>query len=136
MTEQKTLLLIKPDAVKSKNIGNIISIIEENQFEILQLKMMTMEIKRAKKFYDVHKNKPFFPDLIEFMTSGPLVAIILERQNAIKHLRKICGNTDSTKAEPGTIRNLYGSDIQINAVHSSDSPQSAEYEIKTMFDFK
>lgn len=134
MTEQKTLLLIKPDAVKAKNIGNIISLIEENQFDILKLKMMKLELERAKKFYNVHKDKPFFPDLIEFMTGGPIVALLLKRENAIKHLRKICGNTDSTQAKPGTIRNLYGTDIQVNAVHSSDSPKNAEYEIETIFD--
>lgn len=134
MAKQKTLLLIKPDAVRAKNTGNIISIIEKNQFDILKLKMMKMDIPRAKRFYQVHKDRPFFPDLIEFMTGGSIVALLLKRENAIKHLRKICGNTNSKKAEQDTIRNLYGTDIQKNAVHSSDSPESAEHEINTIFD--
>ena len=131
--EERTLLLIKPDAVHNGNIGEIITIIERNYYHIIRLKMLKMDEQLAKEFYAVHKNKHFFNDLIKFMTSGNIVALELKRENAITHLRKLIGVTDSRKAEKGTIREKYGTDNRVNAVHASDSPQSAEQEIKTIF---
>ncbi|MEA2104592.1 MAG: nucleoside-diphosphate kinase [Candidatus Cloacimonadota bacterium] len=133
MSKEKTLCLIKPDAVKKHVIGEIISILEESNFEILKMKMLRMDKEIASKFYAVHKEKHFYNDLIAFMTSGNIVALVLERVNAIKLLHKLCGNTDSTKAAENTIRHKFGTDYRVNAVHSSDCPDSANYEINTIF---
>ena len=134
MTSEQTLCLIKPDAVKAGNIGNIITLIENNDFIIRKLKMLTMSRGTAEKFYSVHKGKQFYENLVEFMTSGPIVAIVLERENAIAGFRELAGSTDSKKAETGTIRYLYGTDNQENAVHGSDSPESFEYEQGVIFE--
>lgn len=133
MSTEQTLCLIKPDAVKQNVIGEIISIFEKNNFKILKMKILKMDKELAENFYSVHKEKHFFNDLIGFMTSGRIVALILERENGIKFLHKLCGNTDSTKAAPNTIRHKFGTDYRVNAVHSSDCPKSANYEIKTIF---
>ena len=133
MNKEKTLCLIKPDAVKKHFIGEIISILEENGFDILRMKMLKMDKKLACQFYSVHKRKPFFEHLVEFMTSGNIVALVLEKENAITLLHKLCGNTDSTKAAENTIRHKFGTDYRVNAVHSSDCPQSADEEINTIF---
>ncbi len=130
---QRTLGIIKPDAVGKNVIGKIISIIEENGIKIKALKMVKLTEEQAKGFYYVHKDKPFFDDLIKFMTSGPAVLMLLEGENVIEKWRKIMGVTDPSKADEGTIRKLYGTDIEKNAVHGSDAPETAEYETKYFF---
>ena len=130
---QRTLGIIKPDAVKKNVIGKIISIIEENGIKIKAMKMVKLTKKQAEGFYYVHKDKPFFNDLINFMTSGPVVLMLLEGENVIERWRKLMGVTDPQKADEGTIRKLYGTDIEKNAVHGSDAPETAEFETKYFF---
>ncbi len=133
MALERTLLIIKPDAVKAKKIGRIIEMVEDAGFQIVDIKMLRWTKEEASEFYAVHREKPFFDGLVEFMTSGAIVALLLERENAIVTLRKLVGATDPTKAEPCTIRALYGTDTRRNAVHASDSPESAEFEINLLF---
>ncbi|MDI6846274.1 MAG: nucleoside-diphosphate kinase [Candidatus Saccharicenans sp.] len=132
MTE-RTLAIIKPDAVRKKVIGRIIQRIEDEGFEILGLKMVHLTREEARKFYYVHKDKPFYESLTDFMSSGPSVVLLLERENAIKHWREVMGATDPAQARPGTLRRQFGFSIERNAVHGSDSPQTAEYEIAFFF---
>lgn len=129
----KTLLLLKPDALQKRVVGEIISMIEKAGFNILNIRMKKWTKSEAEKFYAVHKGKEFFEGLIEFMTSGPVIGILLEKDNAIEELRNLVGATDPAKAEPGTIRNKYGTNVRVNAVHASDSPSSFEYEVKCFF---
>ena len=130
---EQTLGIIKPDAVKKNLIGKIISIIEERGFKIRAMKMLLLREKDAKEFYIVHKERPFYNDLVKFMTSGPIVVMLLERENAISEWRKTMGATNPEEAEEGTIRRLYGTSIQNNAVHGSDSPENAKIEIDFFF---
>jgi nucleoside-diphosphate kinase len=130
---QLTLLLIKPNATKRNLIGKILQIIEENRFRIVDLKLINMTDEIAGKFYAVHKEKAFYEKLCDFMTSGSTIAVILDKENAVNDLRTLVGNTDPDKANPGTIRYLYGESLTINAVHASDSPENAENEIKIIF---
>jgi nucleoside-diphosphate kinase len=130
---QQTLLIIKPDAVAKQAIGDILSRLEGEGFFIRQLRLVTLSKERAEAFYSVHKERPFFGELVEFMTSGPAVPVALERADAVAHLRGFIGETDSTKAAPGTIRADFGTDIQCNAVHGSDSPENAATEIAFFF---
>jgi len=130
---EKTLLIIKPDAVERNLIGKIINMCEDNGFKILNIKMEKMTREKAESFYAVHKGKEFFEKLVNYITSGPVVVLLLERENAIETLRELIGSTDPKKARPGTIRFLYGIDITKNSVHASDSKQSFEYEIKHFF---
>lgn len=125
--------MIKPDGVKKSLIGEIIRIIEKNGFRITNIKMEKFTEERAKKFYKVHIGKPFFERLVNFMITGPVVALRIEGEDAILKIRKIVGSTDPEKAEEGTIRRLYGTDVTINAVHASDTPENAEREIKFFF---
>ncbi len=129
---ERTLMIIKPDATARKVIGDIISMVED-KFEIRGIIMKTLTVEEAREFYAVHKGKPFYEALVEFMTSGPVVGILLEGENAIKRLREVVGATDPKKAAPGTIRAKFGTDVQRNAVHASDSPESAGYEIPFFF---
>ncbi len=130
---EQTLGIIKPDAVKKNLIGKIIAIIEEKGFKIRAMKMLHLREKDAKEFYIVHKERPFYNDLVKFMTSGPVVVLLLEKENAISDWRKTMGATNPAEAEEGTIRKLYGSSIQNNAVHGSDSPENAKIEINFFF---
>ena len=131
--EEKTLAIIKPDAVKKKLAGKIIQRIEEEEFKISGLKMLHLSKKEAKGFYIVHENKPFYESLTNFMSSGRIVIMVLERENAIEHWRKVMGATDPALAEPGTLRRMYGFSIERNAVHGSDSPTTAEWEINYFY---
>lgn len=131
---EKTLLIIKPDAVRKRVIGKIISMVEEAGFRILGIRMKKFSVEEAREFYKVHKGKPFYDGLVEFMTSGPVVALLLERKDAIEELRKLIGATDPKEAERGTVRALFGSNKRENAVHASDSPSTAEYEIPFFFE--
>lgn len=130
---QKTLLLIKPNACKHNLIGRIIDMVERNGFVVVDLKLFTMSNDIANEFYEMHQLRDFFPKLIEFMTSGNTVAVVLEKDNAIVDLRLLVGNTNPSEANPGTIRYLYGESTTINAVHASDSEENALREIDIIF---
>lgn len=130
---ERTLVLVKPDAVRKNVAGKIISRFEEEGFKIVALKKLKLTKEQAGQFYIVHKDRPFYGELCEFMSSGPIVAMVLEGENAISRVRQIMGATDPSKAEDGTLRKLYGSNIGENAVHGSDSPESAAYEIPFFF---
>ncbi len=128
MTE-KTLAIIKPDVVKKKVMGKIIQRIEDEGFKIIGLKMLRLAKEEAKGFYVVHKDKKFYASLTDFMSSGEIVVMILERENAIAHWREVMGATDPALAKDGTIRHELGFSIERNAVHGSDSAGTAEWEI-------
>jgi nucleoside-diphosphate kinase len=130
---EKTLAIIKPDAVKKNVIGKIIQRIEEEGFEISGLKMLHLTKEEAEGFYIVHKAKPFYGSLTDFMSSGKIVVMILERENAIEKWRKTMGVTDPALAEPGTIRHQFGFSVERNATHGSDAPQTAEWEINYFY---
>ena len=130
---ERTFAIIKPDAVKAKNAGAIIDMIEKNGFEIVRMEKIHLSKDKAEGFYAVHKGKPFFDELVEFMTSGPVIVMALEKENAIKAWRDLMGNTDSKLAAPGTIRNLFGTDKGVNAAHGSDAPETAQQEITYFF---
>jgi len=131
--EEKTLAIIKPDVVKKKLTGKIIQRIEEENFRISGLKMLHFSKEEAKGFYIVHEDKPFYESLTDFMSSGRIVVMVLERENAIAHWREVTGVTDPALAEPGTLRRMFGFSIERNAVHGSDSPTTAEWEINYFY---
>ena len=131
--EEKTLAIIKPDVVKKKLTGKIIQRIEEENFRISGLKMFHLSKEEAKGFYIVHEDKPFYESLTDFMSSGRIVVMVLERENAIAHWREVMGVTDPALAEPGTLRRMFGFSIERNAVHGSDSPATAEWEINYFY---
>lgn len=128
-----TLTIIKPDAVRAGNAGNIIAHLQKEGFTIRAMKQMRLTEAQAKAFYEVHAERPFYGELVEFMTSGPVVPIALARDNAVKHLRDVMGATNSNEAAEGTIRNLYGTDIGENAIHGSDSEENAALETNFFF---
>jgi nucleoside-diphosphate kinase len=132
MTE-RTLTILKPDSVSVGNAGAILAHLEKEGFRFAGLKRMRLTGEQARAFYAVHRERPFFEGLVRFMTEGPVVVAALERENAVPHLRATMGATDSKKAEPGTVRNLYGTDIERNAIHGSDSPENAAKEIAFFF---
>ena len=118
---ETTLTIIKPDAVKAGHAGKIVAHLEAEGFTVRAMRMVRLSEDQAKAFYEVHKERPFYGELVEFMTSGPAVPIALERENAVTYLREVMGDTNSQNAAEGTIRNLYGTDIQYNVIHGSDS---------------
>lgn len=130
----RTLILLKPDGVQRGLIGEIISRFEKKGLKIVAMKMMRMTKKKAENFYSVHKGKPFYNGLVEYITSGPIVAIGLEGNNAISVVRTMMGKTNPAEADKGTIRADYGIDIGKNTVHGSDSEESAKKEIPIVFD--
>lgn len=130
---QKTLSMIKPNAVKAGNIGNIIARFEKEGLKIAALKMKYLSLREAEGFYAEHQGKPFFAELVQFMTSGPMCALVLEGENAIEKNREIMGATNPEKAAPGTLRSLYAASMTENAVHGSDSETSAKREIGYFF---
>jgi nucleoside-diphosphate kinase len=130
---EKTLAIIKPDAVKKKVVGKIIERIEDEGFEIRSLKLVHLTKEKAKGFYAVHKDKKFYDSLTDFMSSGEIVVMQLERDNAIAHWREVMGVTDPALAKPGTIRRSFGFSVERNAVHGSDGPATAEWEINYFF---
>lgn len=132
----KTLTLIKPGAFTNKHIGHILTKIEEGGFIIKALKSVKLDIDEAKEFYRDHEGKPFFEGLVEFMSSGPIVAAVLQKENAVEDFRKLIGATDPAKAAEGTIRKLYAESISHNAVHGSDSDENAEKECLFFFSKK
>jgi nucleoside-diphosphate kinase len=120
--------MLKPDAVSASNSGAIIKIIEEAGFRIIALKKTMLSPERAGEFYAVHRERPFYKDLCRYMSSGFIVPMILEKQNAVEDFRKLIGATDPAKAEKGTIRNLFAKSIEANAIHGSDSDENAAIE--------
>ncbi len=130
---ERTLAIIKPEAVQRGVAGAIIHRLEREGFVIRAMTMVHLSKAQAEVFYAVHRGKPFFDSLTTYMSSGPIVAILLERDNAIAHLRAVMGATDPARAAPGTIRAEFGTNIEQNAIHGSDSPESAEREIAFFF---
>ena len=130
---EKTLSIIKPDAVERNLQEEIKEEFKKNSFKILKEKKIKLEKNEAEKFYQVHQSKPFYDDLCSYLSSGPIVVMILEKENAILENRKLMGATDPTKAEEGTIRKKYGISIDKNSVHGSDSPENAKIEIDFFF---
>jgi nucleoside-diphosphate kinase len=130
---QRTFAIIKPDAVANKSAGQIIARVEESGLDIIALKRLQLDDDMAQGFYAVHKERPFFGDLVKFMTSGPVVAMVLEGDNAIARWRDLMGPTNSTEAPAGTLRGDFGTDIERNAVHGSDAPETAKLEISYWF---
>lgn len=133
MSGNITFTMIKPSAVKSGYIGPILTRFAEAGFRISALKMHRMTRREAELFYEVHKDKPFYPNLVEFMISGPMVAAILEKANAVEEFRMLIGTTDPARADPGTIRRLFGVTVTENAVHGSDSDENALIESRFFF---
>jgi len=130
---ERTLSIVKPDAVRKKLIGEVIKRFETNDIKVVAIKMIHLDRTQAEGFYAVHKERPFFNDLVQFMTSGPCVAMVLEAENVIERNRALMGATNPADAEAGTIRAQYGSDIQCNVVHGSDAPETAAFEIGYLF---
>ena len=130
---EMTLSLIKPDAVERNLIGKIVQIFEDNGLIIDQMKKIKVDMDFAKKFYSVHSDKPFFNDLCSYISSGPLVAMVLKGENAVQKNRDLMGATNPKDAKPGTIRNLYAISIDKNSVHGSDSVENAKIEIDLFF---
>ena len=124
----RTFTMIKPDAVKAGHIGAIIAQIQEAGFKIIAMKLTKLSPEKAGEFYEVHKERPFYGELVEFMSSGPIVAAILEKEKAVKDFRKLIGATNPAEAKPGTIRALYAKSIGENAVHGADSDRNAKKE--------
>jgi nucleoside-diphosphate kinase len=130
---ERTLTIIKPDGVAQGNIGDIIKIMEKNQFKIKAAKMLHLTPQQATGFYAVHQGKDFFSRLIAYISSGPILVLILEGENAINCLRELMGATDPQKAAEGTIRKLYATSIERNVIHGSDGPETAKIEINYFF---
>lgn len=129
----KTLLMVKPDTVAAGKYGEILSVVLRNGFSINRLEMTAFDTDRAKKFYAVHRDRPFFADLVRYITSGPVVAVEVEADDAVSRMRELIGATDPGDARPGTLRAMYGKSLQNNAVHGSDSPENAEKELAIAF---
>ena len=133
MKNDFTFSIIKPNAVRTGKIGPILAMINEAGFEIAAMRMVKMTLSQAESFYSVHKGKPFYDGLIEFMISGPVVVMILRHENAVEQYRKLMGATDPAKADPGTIRKTFAVSVQMNAVHGSDSIENAITESNYFF---
>jgi len=128
MADNRTLTIIKPDGVENGNIGNILQKITDSGFKIIAMKYIRLTTEQAGKFYAVHRERPFYNDLVNFMTSGTVVPAILEKENAVEDFRKLIGATNPANAAEGTIRKLFAESIERNAVHGSDSDENAEIE--------
>ena len=130
---QRTFAIMKPDAIKARTAGKILARIEENGFSVVAMKLMHMTDAQARGFYHVHKARPFFESLVSFMVQGPCIVMVLERDDAIPKWRDLMGATDPAKAAAGTIRKDFASSIEANAVHGSDAPETAAFEIPYFF---
>jgi nucleoside-diphosphate kinase len=128
-----TLTMIKPESVRNGNTGNILAKIQERGFRIVAMKYLKLTREQAQLFYFIHRERPFYHDLVEFMSSGPIVAAVLQKDNAVEAYRSFIGSTNPKDAAPGTIRALYGTNIQENAVHGSDSDENAAKEASFFF---
>ncbi len=133
MAGRETLTMIKPHAVENGNMGNILAMILDAGFTIKAIKMVKLSLHQAKEFYKIHEEREFYGPLTEFMSNGPIIAAILEKDNAVEDYRKFIGSTDPTKAEEGTIRKLFGKNTRENAVHGSDSDENALIEADFFF---
>jgi nucleoside-diphosphate kinase len=129
----KTYGMIKPDAVSKNFTGKILDKILEAGFQVKGMKLMHMSLEQAQRFYEVHKDRPFYGELVQYITSGPVVALALEKENAVLDFRQLLGATDPLEAADGTIRKLFGESKAINAIHGSDSDENAEIEINFIF---
>ena len=130
---ERTLVMIKPDAVRGGHVGNILRRFEAAGLAIRGMKMVCMDRREAEGFYQVHRERPFFPSLTQFMSSGPTMTLVLEGEGAIAKVRQLMGATDPAKADPGTIRKDFARNVEQNAIHGSDSPASAAHEIPYFF---
>jgi len=130
---QRTFTILKPDSVSAGNAGAIIQLLQKEGFRIRALKMLQLTTAQAQGFYHVHKERPFFGGLVKFMSEGPIIAAVLEADDAIQKLRKVMGATDPAKADAGTIRKLFATNIERNAIHGSDGPETAAFEIAYFF---
>ncbi len=133
MSGNITFTMIKPDAVENGHIGAILDKINQAGFKIIAMKMTQLSKRDAEEFYSIHKDRPFFGELVEFMTRGPIVAAVLEKENAVEDFRSFIGSTNPAEAAPGTIRNLYAKSIGENAIHGSDSDENAIIEANFHF---
>ena len=133
MSEDITFSIIKPDAFSKGNSGRILARISEAGFRIAALKMLHMTRSQAESFYEVHRGRPFYEGLVEFMSSGPVIVFVLSHPNAVEEFRNLIGPTDPAKAAPGTIRAEFGADVRMNAVHGSDSSENARRESSFFF---
>ncbi len=133
MAVERTLAIIKPDAVKAGHAGEILSAIEAHGFRLVAIKLVHLTKGQAEGFYAVHRGRPFFASLTDFMAGGPAVAMILEREDAIRKWREVMGETDPAKAAKGTLRQRFGTSIQNNATHGSDGPETAAFETQFFF---
>lgn len=129
----KTLLMIKPDAVAEGKVGDILALVEKNRFRIRRLTMTQFSRERAERFYAAHRERPFFKDLVAYITSGPVVAVEVEADEAVSRVREFIGATNPAEARPGSVRYMYGKSLQNNAVHGSDAPESAQKELEIAF---
>jgi len=129
----RTLAILKPDCVRKNLIGKVVSHIQDAGFKVLGMKMVRLTKDSAGGFYEIHKERPFYNELLEYMTSGPCVPIALEKENAVEEFRKLIGATDPSKAAEGTIRKMYAENIEQNIVHGSDSDENAAKEISHFF---
>lgn len=129
----RTFTIVKPDSVRKGNFGKIIARLEDEGFRVLGVKRISLSQEQAEGFYAVHRERPFFKSLVEYMTSGPVFVAALEREGAVPHLRKVMGATDPAKADAGTIRKDFGESIEQNAIHGSDSDENAAIEIAFFF---
>jgi len=130
---ERTFAIIKPDACKRNIAGKILAKIEEKGFRVIAMKRIAMTRKQAEGFYAVHRGKPFFDSLTDFMSSGPCIVMVLEKENAIAAWRTLMGATNPANADPGTIRKEFAQSVEANSVHGSDAPETADYEIKYFF---
>ncbi|MBW3660151.1 MAG: nucleoside-diphosphate kinase [Gemmatimonadetes bacterium] len=130
---ERTLAIIKPDVVSRSRIGKVLAHLEGAGFEVKEMRMERLSTAEARRFYEVHAGRPFYGSLVEFMTSGPCVPMVLEREDAISALRETIGATDPEEAEEGTVRRLYAESVERNAIHASDSPENAAREIDFFF---
>lgn len=130
---ERTLSIVKPDAVRAGNLGGVLDMIEASGLRIVAMKMLQLDQAKAEGFYAVHRERPFFKDLVKFMTSGPVVVSVLEGDDAISRYRKLMGATNPEKADPGTIRKKFATNIEQNACHGSDAPETAKVEIAYFF---
>lgn len=129
----KTLLMVKPDTVAAGHVGDILALVERNRFQIRRLTLTKFSKERAERFYEMHRSRPFFGELVSYITSGPVVAVEVEGEQAVTRIRELIGATNPAEARPGTVRAMYGKSLQNNAVHGSDSPESAEKELEIAF---
>ncbi len=133
MAKERTLAIIKPDAVGKNRAGRILAHLEDDGFVVKEMRMQTLSRDEARRFYEVHRERPFYDSLVTFMTSGPCIPMVLEREDAVARLREVIGATDPAKAAEGTVRKLYAESVERNAIHASDSPENAVREMGFFF---